>query len=51
MAKPKKISTKSAADYIKQKLEEKDIFLDAMRMGKDIKEIAKQRGINLIQPI
>jgi hypothetical protein len=51
MKKPKKISQKSTATYISEKLEEKDALINALQTDQNLKEFARERGIEFVQPI
>ena len=51
MGKPKKVIDISAADYIKIKLEDKEILNNALKNGENINDVAIKRGIKLVQPI
>ena len=51
MGKPKKIRDITPSDYIKEKLELKETFIDALRTNKDLGKLAEEKGVKLIQPI
>ncbi|MCU0433109.1 MAG: hypothetical protein MUC87_06635 [Bacteroidia bacterium] len=51
MAKHKKSAVRSASVFLKKKLEDKYAFSQALHNGQNIYELAKKRGITLVQPI